>query len=269
MVLVSKINLQGERKLEMKKKILLILGSLLLIFVLVMAIIVIKDRNKVAILGYHSVMPRAINTTGDNLIVDSEKFEKELKTLKLLGYKTMTIDEYYCWKNKQCKKEGKQVLITFDDGYNNNYEYAYPLLKKYQMNATVFCVGSYVMGDGILHMNKETLDKVRKEYPNIDIASHSYAMHFHSEKTYDEVTEDINKMKSLIDTEYYAYPFGDWNEEYIRALKDNGYKMAFTFGPSREHRKSDLKDDNYKVPRLNISNDMPMYKFILRLILPM
>ena len=253
----------------MKKKILLILGGLLLIFVLIMSIIFIKDRNKVAILGYHSVMPRSINTSGDNLVVDSEKFEKELKTLKQLGYETMTLDDYYCWKNKECKKHGKKVLITFDDGYTNNYEYAYPLLKKYNMNAVVFCVGAYVEANDDIHMNKETLDKVRKDYPNIEIASHSYGMHFHSEKTYDEVMADANQMKELIDTEYYAYPFGDWNEDYIRALKDSGYKMAFTFGPSREHRKSDLKDDNFKVPRLNISNDMPMYKFLLRLILPM
>ena len=253
----------------MKKKLLLIFGSLLLIFILVMAIIFIKDSSKVAILGYHSVMPHAINTSGDNLVVDREKFEKELKILKKLGYKTMTLDEYYCWKNKECKKDKKSVLITFDDGYMNNYEYAYDLLKKYDMNAVVFCVGSYILGDGELHMHMDTINKVKEEYPNVEIASHSYAMHFHSDKTYDEVMEDANKMKKVIETEYYAYPFGDYNDDYIRALKDSGYKMAFTFGPKREHRKSDLKDDNYKVPRLNISNDMPMYKFILRLILPM
>ena len=253
----------------MKKKLLLIFGSLLLIFILVMAIIFIKDSSKVAILGYHSVMPHAINTSGDNLVVDREKFEKELKILKKLGYKTMTLDEYYCWKNKECKNDKKSVLITFDDGYMNNYEYAYDLLKKYDMNAVVFCVGSYILGDGEIHMHTETINKVKEEYPNVEIASHSYAMHFHSDKTYDEVMEDANKMKEVVATEYYAYPFGDYNDDYIRALKDSGYKMAFTFGPKKEHRKSDLKDDNYKVPRLNISNDMPMYKFILRLILPM
>ena len=234
-----------------------------------MAIIFIMDIPKVAILGYHSVMPQSINTSGDNLVVDQEKFEKELKILKSMGYKTMTLDEYYCWKNKECKKPRKAVLITFDDGYTNNYEYAYGLLKNYQMNATVFVVGAYTEANDKIHMNKETLDSVRSEYPNIEIASHSYGMHFHSDKTYDEVMADASKMKTITNSEYYAYPFGDYNEEYVNALKDSGYKMAFTFGPKREHRKSDLKDDNYKVPRLNISNDMPMYKFILRLILPM
>ena len=253
----------------MKKKLIIILGILIVLFISMIIYILCADRNKIAVLGYHSIMPEKINTSGDNLVVDREKFDKELKILKKLGYKTMTLDEYYCWKTKKCKKHKKSVLITFDDGYTNNYEYAYDLLKKYDMNATVFCVGEYVKANDKIHMNIETLNKIKEEYPNVEIASHSYAMHYHSEKTYDEVIADANKMKNLIETQYYAYPFGDYNDEYIKALKDSNYKMAFTFGPKREHRKSDLKDDNYKVPRLNISNDMPMYKFILRLILPM
>ena len=40
------------------------------------------------------------------------------------------------------------------------------------------------------------------------------------------------------------------------------------FGPGKNHRKADIKDNNYKIPRLNISKDMPMYKFALRLVFP-
>ena len=113
------------------------------------------------------------------------------------------------------------------------------------------------------------LQKIREEYPNVEIASHSYDMHFHSDKTYEQVMEDASKMSNLIDSKYYAYPFGDYNDEYIRALKDSGFSLAFTFGPKREHRKADISDDNYKIPRLNISNDMSRIKFLLRLFLPM
>lgn len=44
--------------------------------------------------------------------------------------------------------------------------------------------------------------------------------------------------------------------------------MAFTFGPGKEHRKASKKDDNYKIPRLNISAEMSMSKFKLRLLMP-
>lgn len=253
----------------MKKKILIIIGVIIIITLLGIGYIYIKNENKVAILGYHGILPKEINTSGDNLIVNQETFEKELQVLNKLGYETMTLKDFYCWKNGECEKKHNSVLITFDDGYINNYEYAFELLKKYNMNAVVFCVGSYTEANDTSHINKEMLLKIGEEYPNIEIASHSYDLHFHSDKTYEEVNHDIELMNKIVETEYYAYPFGDYNNEYISALKDNGYKMAFTFGPSREHRKADLDDDNYMVPRLNISKDMSIYKFILRLILPM
>lgn len=252
----------------MKKKMTIISLLMLLILFVILLFINISNSHKVAVLGYHSVMPKKINTSGDNLVVDLEKFEKELIILKKMGYKTLTLDEFYCWKNRKCNQPQKSVLITFDDGYKNNYDYAYNLLKKYNMNAVVFCVGSYIMGDGNLHMNMETIQKVREEYPNIEIASHSYNLHFHSDKTYDEVVEDAQKMSKIVETNYYAYPFGDYNDDYINALKDSGFNMAFTFGPGKEHRKADISDSNFTVPRLNISNDMSYLKFVLRLFLP-
>ena len=54
----------------------------------------------------------------------------------------------------------------------------------------------------------------------------------------------------------------------IDALKEENYVMAFTFGQGKEHRKATRKDDKYQIPRLNISNDMPMWKFKLRIVLP-
>ena len=253
----------------MKKKILIILFAILLIGIAGIIYIYVENEDKVAILGYHGVLPKELNTSGDNLIVDAETFEQELKLLKKLGYHTMTLEEFECWKNGECKKPHKSVLITFDDGYQNNYDYAYELLKKYDMNAVVFCVGVFVESNDGGHFNKEVLQKISEEYPNVEIASHSYDMHFHSDKTYEQVMEDASKMSNLIDSKYYAYPFGDYNDEYIRALKDSGFSLAFTFGPKREHRKADISDDNYKIPRLNISNDMSRIKFLLRLFLPM
>ena len=59
-----------------------------------------------------------------------------------------------------------------------------------------------------------------------------------------------------------------YNDNIIDVLKEEDYKLAFTFGPSKNHRKMYYFDNNYKIPRLNISNDMPLWKFKLRLKLP-
>ena len=54
----------------------------------------------------------------------------------------------------------------------------------------------------------------------------------------------------------------------IKVLKTKKYKMAFGFGPGKEHRKASRNDNIYTIPRLNITNGMPLWKFSLRLSLP-
>lgn len=67
---------------------------------------------------------------GNDMVVEIEKFQKQLKILKKLGYETLTLDEFSCWKNKKCDKPHKSVLITFDDGWQGNYENAFEILKE-------------------------------------------------------------------------------------------------------------------------------------------
>ena len=255
----------------MKKLIKISLIILVVIITLLLMIgiyLYIANNNKIAVLGYHGVVPHELNVFNDNLIVDQELFEKQLKTLKKLGYHTMTLNEFYCWKRGECKKKKKSVLITFDDGYQNNYDYAFELLKKYKMNAVVFCVGAHIEANNDVFMNIDIIKESKEKYPNIEFASHSYNLHHKDDRNYEVVSKDIALMRKIIDSEYYAYPYGEHNSMYIKALKDNNYKLAFTFGPGKDHRKADIKDDNYKIPRLNISNDMSLFKFVLRLILP-
>lgn len=251
-----------------KCRIIIIILIVLVIVLGVVGYIYYKNDRMVAILGYHGILPSDKNEGHPELIIDSELFEEQLKILKKLGYKSMSLDEYYCWHEGKCKKPHRSVLITFDDGYYNNYEYAFPLLKKYGMNAVVFIVGVYSEKDNNGFINKSDIIKAKEEYPNIEFASHTYNHHEKDANEYDEVIEDTKNMSKLIDTKYFAYPHGHYTGEYIKALKDSGYKMAFTFGGNVGHRKSSLSDDNYKIPRLNISNGMPSYKFILRLLLP-
>lgn len=226
-----------------------------------------KNEQMVPILGYHGILPSNLNSGNNELIINTETFEEQLKTLKKLNYKTLSLDEYYCWKIGKCKKPHRSVLITFDDGYMNNYDYAFPLLKKYNMKAVVFYIGSNYKNKGAF-IDLETMEKSKKEYPNIEFASHTFNKHQIPAKTYAEVNDDIKQNKTIFDSDYFAYPHGYYNSEYIKALKDNGYKMAFTFGPGKEHRRSSYKDNNYTIPRLNINKNIPIWKFIIRILFP-
>ncbi len=257
----------------------IIISIILTVFVLgIVGILILYKDQKVAVLGYHGFALGKENQEGNEMLMDVEKFEEQLKYLKDNGYKTLTLEEFYEWKNNGYKIPRKSVLITMDDGYLSNYYYAFPLLKKYDMNATVFLVGSYISkeskewrGNNGDMMSFEQIEKSKTEYPNIEFASHSYNLHSKgavSKKSYEELDKDVKKFKELYDTQFLAYPFGDYNDELIEVLKNNDYKMAFTFGPDKEHRKASKKDDNYKIPRLNISGSMSMNKFKLRLLIP-
>lgn len=260
----------------MKKKILIIIGLLFLIGIIVLACL--YSEQKVTILGYHSFYKdkKELTDGKTDVINDIAKFEEQIKYLSDHNYKSLTMDEFYCWKKNKCKQPRKSVLITMDDGYLSNYMYAFPVLKKYNMKATVFFVGSssknYGVSKGTIYdyMSLDLIKKCKKEYPNIEFHSHSYGLHGKPvyEWSDEELSNDIKNMKTIDNFEYYAYPFGVYDDRMIKLLKDNKYKLAFGFGPGKEHRKARRSDNDYVVPRLNISDSMSMTKFKLRLIIP-
>lgn len=253
----------------MKKSLVIIISVVVLFFILFMYLF-IQNRNMVAVLGYHSVLDESENHSTNGMSINTSKFEHQIKLLKRLGYKSLSLDEFYCWKNNTCKLKGKHVLITFDDGYMDNYTNAFEILKKYNMKAVVFVIGKNLNDNkNNFYLDLDTLEKIKSEYPNIEIASHTYDLHNNNQnKSYEQVSDDMKEMKKVIKSEYFAYPSGVYDDIYIKALKDNNYKMAFTFGPGKKHRKCRKSDDNYEIPRLFIDSNMPDYKYILRLILP-
>lgn len=252
------------------KKILISL--VVIVIVIVSTLMLICKEQTVAVLGYHSFIKqeeRIKQKINDNMIMDIEKFEEQLKYLKKHNYKTLTLEEFYCYHQGTCKIPRKSVLITMDDGYQSNYDLAFPLLKKYNINAVVFYLGINKDSNNKIYMSEKTLKQIEDNYQNIEVASHSYNLHTKGDikQPKEKLIEDIKFMKEIVTSKYYAYPFGEHNKNMISSLKEEEYKMAFTFGPGEEHRKASQKDDKYKIPRLNISNDMPMWKFKLRIIM--
>lgn len=249
----------------MKKKIIKII--LIILVIIILFIILIYRKQTVAVLGYHNFTNLI---SEDNMQIEIKKFEKEMKYLKKHNYHTITLEEMSCFINKTCKLPRKSVLITMDDGYQSNYDLAFPILKKYNLNAVVFYLGVNYSSNSSIYMNKKTIEKAKKEYPNIEFASHSYDLH-HEENyllDYDKINNDFKKQENIISTKYFAYPYGNTSKNFEKSLKNNNYSLAFTFGPGKEHRKATQNDNKYYIPRLNISNDMPYWKFVLRLLMP-
>lgn len=220
---------------------------------------------KVTVLTYHDFVEEE---TDNSMQISLASFQKEIQLLSKMHYHTLQLKDVECFLKNECKIPKKSVLITMDDGWKSELEIAAPILKEYDMNAVIFYVGENITGENENFISLEDLEVLRTKYPNIEIASHSYALHYEDayQLSSEEIKKDIEIMKEYVPSLYYAYPYGKYSEEYQKALEEEGYHLAFTFGPSSEHRKIRQDDLPLQVPRLNMSHDMPTWKFILRLL---
>ena len=96
----------------------------------------------IPVLMYHKVWP-GIN---DDLTITPEKLREQWEWLKNEGYSTLSLTDYLDIVSGRKQYAGKQLLITFDDGYRNNLTYAYPLLKELGWQATFFIIAGTLDG---------------------------------------------------------------------------------------------------------------------------
>ncbi|MBI3755206.1 MAG: polysaccharide deacetylase family protein [Deltaproteobacteria bacterium] len=96
--------------------------------------------NPVPVFMYHHVSPHK----GDMVTVTPDVFEAQMRFLKEAGYRTLSVDELVEIADGNLEIKEKAVVVTFDDGYLDNYVYAFPVLKKYNIKATIFVVTDWV-----------------------------------------------------------------------------------------------------------------------------
>lgn len=117
--------------------------------------------------------------------VSPETFDAQMKALQEAGYEAVTFQEMIDYVYHGGSLPGKPVCITIDDGYESNYEYAWPVLEKYGMKATIFTIGCSV---GHKEFYKDTQFSITPHFDweqaramaasgVIDIQSHSYDLH--------------------------------------------------------------------------------------------
>jgi peptidoglycan/xylan/chitin deacetylase (PgdA/CDA1 family) len=266
--------------LLLTKKNILITILLLILILSIITLTYLYKNPKIPVLCYHNI---ATQNEKENYpeesdwTITTDNFKEHLDYLKNNNYKTLTMDEFYNWKIGNLNLPYKSVLITFDDGFLSNYEYAFKLLKEYNMNATVFVVGSFIdnsttnewNGNIKTYMTKDILENLKNEYPNIEIYSHSYNLHYQGAINQDKdvLMQDIKNFDNFYpNNDILCYPFGQYNDNIEDCLKESNYKMAFRYGPNKKDYKKASRNDNiYEIPRLNVSHGMSVFKFALRL----
>ena len=188
----------------------------------------LKHNNEsVPVLMYHSIGTAKLNP----YVVSTDRFNLDMQYLKDNGFTTLSTDELYdCMaKNKPVPK--KSVLITFDDGYEDNYTNAFPILQKYNLKATIFVITGSIDKDK-QYLSSAQLKEMQKN--GIDIQSHTNLHDKLGTCSYDAQLKTLKTSKEYIEktlnktVRYISYPFGSYNIDTLKAAHAAGYEMAFT-----------------------------------------
>ena len=104
--------------------------------------LVCDNRKSVAlpIVMYHGITESSVNES--EYFISAERFENDLKWCRENGYTTILPSQLYAYVADGALLPSKPILLSFDDGYCNNYTYAFPLLQKYNMKAVISIIGS-------------------------------------------------------------------------------------------------------------------------------
>lgn len=140
------------------------------------------DFINLPILMYHSILKNT-HSRG-KFIVSPSTFEDDLKYIKNNGYTTIVMKDLidFVYENKPLPE--KPIILTFDDGYYNNYLYAFPLLKQYNCKIVLSPIGKQCdvysenkdKNPNYAHCSWENL-KEMKDSGLVEIQNHSYDMH--------------------------------------------------------------------------------------------
>ena len=228
----------------------------------------LRNAKKIPIFTFH----RIVTDETKNLLLPHDQwtesysmFQKQIEYLYNNEYKTINLDEFYCWYKGECNFPKKTVVLVFDDGNLDDYYLVMPTLKKYGFKGTTFLVGSRVKEkqeapyeDTIRrYISQDIIDKTKEEYPDFDLQSHSYNFHYVDKNnlphvknmTKEEIMQDFEYNKKF-GFKYIAYPYGIYTKDLQEASKESGYRLGFWFG---HQDYATRKSNPYLVPRIKIN----------------
>ena len=236
----------------------------LLVLAVIAAFVLMHSAPGVPVLNYHQVEDK----DGNPLTLWQDQFEAQMAYLAAEGYTTITIDEMMDAHEHGTPLPEKPVVITFDDGYADNYEYAYPILKKYGFKATIFLIYDFTN----TYPNYLTWDQISEMKASGLIRFESHTMthaNLAELASADELRHEIADSHDLLseklgyDMQYIAYPGGRVNPQIEEITRAAGYRGGFTV----HYGLSTPSEGAYQMDRIPIfgANMHTLTRFKLRL----
>lgn len=210
----------------------------------------------VPIFVYHFIRDEVGNYKYAENMLRVNSFKDQLKYISENGYQAIYISEF-----DKLYKYSKPIALTFDDGYEDFYINAFPLIKLYKVKVTLFVVNTFFGKAGYCNLNQ--LSEM-KQSGLVDIESHTMThpdlTTLNSEKLNYELfdSKEVLKEQLGVSSTVLSYPYGRRNAEVINKAKLY-YKYAII---SNGGIYSTDKYSNYEIPRVHINRSMTLDSFI-------
>lgn len=218
------------------------------------------DAIKVPVLIYHSVIAHSADESALQKYYDvaPESLEKQFKYLRENGYTVIGLDYLADSLTQTITLPPKPVVLTFDDGWENQFQYAYPIIKKYNYTATFFIYTRAIGHDLFL-----TWDQIKA----MDEGGMSIGGHTRTHPYLLGITDPVvlrreiiggksvieNRIGHIIDL--FAYPYGQYTDQIIEIVKEAGYKAARSTHKGIYHTLYDL----YRIKGVEATDDFDRF----------
>jgi len=201
---------------------------------------------------YLSTPPPGSDAIRMDLSVGPEQFETHLAYLRQAGYETISMSQLAFALSGHTELPPNPIIITFDDGYRDNYENAFPLLRKYGYTSTFFVFTQVIDENNVRFL---TWDMVKEMHQaGMEFGSHSYSHPDMVGKNDAYQIFEVLASKEAIEertgelTRFFAYPSGRYDELTIRVLQSAHFWGAVTTQWGAEQ----TYDNRFEMPRIRV-----------------
>lgn len=255
----------------------MLLYFLIFLFILIIAFSlrynwwrVAESNKKVRVLMYHSITEHIGKEKHNKWRVKPEDFEKQMNWFYKNNWKSFTISELLKLDNIP----EKSFVITFDDGFEDNFLNAFPILQKYGFKATIYLIPNQKINHWeekntsvLSNLLKEEQILVMQDSGLIEFGSHTLS-HVNLSTINDEtLCIELRKSKEEVEKitkkelESFAYPYGKFDERIVKAVKEAGYKNATVV----KRGLFSQGDDIFTIKRIGILGTESFFDFFLKI----
>ncbi len=219
------------------------------------------------ILLYHRVVNETSAIGRHKLYVKEKQFRRQMQWLSDNGYQTLTFRDLEHLPAQD--GNNKKVILTFDDGYADNYSIMFPILKEFGFKAVIFLVTGLKWNEWGTAEGEPTLDLLNtQQVHEMDAYGIEFGGHTQHHIDMKESSEAIQRkeingcfkdLEELLDKKpvSFSYPFGAYNEDTLKLIGESAFSFGITtiFGPE------EWTQDELRIRRIEIGPKTNMMSF--------